>query len=495
MRPSPPRSGPRRLVRRHRCPVRSAWPRTRRPPPSTTAWCSSAGARSGCSGSPSGPAGSSRAGEQGEPVGSGRAPGLLARRLVSAGAFAPITGRGPYGRSDVTVVVPVRDRPAQLDRLLARLEGLRCLVVDDASRDAAATSEICARHGAQFVGLTHERRSGRGTEPRAGAGRDAGGGVRRLRLSCHPRIGWNHCWLISKIPSWPRSRRASCRQPRDASAVVARYEAVRSSLDRGLEAGPVRPGSVVPFVPSAVFVVRTEVVDGHELFDPQLRSGEDVDLEWRLVAAGWDVRYEPGIVVAHDGAATVRRLPRPTVLLRHFGRPTRPPARRRHGAGPGLGLVGRASGCSASCGDRGWPWPRRPRPSSCWPSGCAASSATRSRWRRRSPAAGRRGPQCLRWAAMARVWSPLLVLGFSPAARGAWPDGPAPARAERPSPRSRAASTPAATSGSTWRTMSPTGPESGRVASERARPCRCCPGDLAFTHLVFAGPPRRTRPS
>ena len=86
---------------------------------------------------------------------------------------------------------------------------------------------------------------------------------------------------------------------------MARYEAVRSSLDRGGTGGPVRPGSNVPFVPSAVLVVRTAVVEGHELFDPQLRGGEDVDLEWRLVDAGWDVRYEPGSVVAHDGAATV----------------------------------------------------------------------------------------------------------------------------------------------------------------------------------------------
>ena len=66
-----------------------------------------------------------------------------------------------------------------------------------------------------------------------------------------------------------------------------------------------RPGSNVPFVPSAVILVRTEVVDGHQLFDPELRGGEDVDLEWRLAGAGWDVRYEPESVVAHDGAATV----------------------------------------------------------------------------------------------------------------------------------------------------------------------------------------------
>ncbi len=34
-------------------------------------------------------------------------------------------------------------------------------------------------------------------------------------------------------------------------------------------------------------------------FDPDLRVGEDVDLVWRLVAAGWRVRYEPSVTVRH----------------------------------------------------------------------------------------------------------------------------------------------------------------------------------------------------
>ena len=78
---------------------------------------------------------------------------LLARRLVSAGAFVPQPGAGTFGPGDVTVVVPVRDRPAQLERLLGALGDLACIVVDDASADAAATKEIAERHGARFVGL------------------------------------------------------------------------------------------------------------------------------------------------------------------------------------------------------------------------------------------------------------------------------------------------------------------------------------------------------
>src|SRR5271156_1026505 len=51
----------------------------------------------------------------GTAVGPGRPAQLLARRLVSAGAFAPRPDGGVLGPDDVTVVVPVRDRPAQLD--------------------------------------------------------------------------------------------------------------------------------------------------------------------------------------------------------------------------------------------------------------------------------------------------------------------------------------------------------------------------------------------
>jgi mycofactocin system glycosyltransferase len=204
----------------------------------------------------------------------------------------------------VTVVVPVRDRPAQLDRLLTRLGGVQCVVVDDASRHASVTRDICARRGARFVGLT--------ANVGPGAARNAGLAVTETPVvafvdsDCLPPDGWLEPLLfhfedplVSAVA--PRIVPAAP----DGSAVVARYEAVRSSLDRGSQAGAVRFGTRVPFVPSAVFVVRTEVVDGHQLFDPRLRGGEDVDLEWRLSDAGWDVRYEPGSVVAHDGAATI----------------------------------------------------------------------------------------------------------------------------------------------------------------------------------------------
>ena len=102
--------------------------------------------------------------------------------------------------------------------------------------------------------------------------------------------------------------------------VLARYERIRSLLDQGTTPAPVRPGGRVSYVPSAAMVVRADIAEGPDLFDPSLRGGEDVDLVWRLHEAGWDVRYVPGSVVTHDGPADTLSIPRAPVFLRIDGR-------------------------------------------------------------------------------------------------------------------------------------------------------------------------------
>ena len=73
--------------------------------------------------------------------------GTLARRLTDAGLAHP---RPPAlaGPPDVTVVIPVRDRPELLDRCLTAL-GRRypVLVVDDGSLDPAAIAGVAAGTG------------------------------------------------------------------------------------------------------------------------------------------------------------------------------------------------------------------------------------------------------------------------------------------------------------------------------------------------------------
>ena len=257
----------------------------------------------------------------GHVVGPGRGAQLLARRLVSAGAFVPQATGGPFGNDDVTVVVPVRDRPAQLDRLLGALSGLACIVVDDASADAGATKEIAERHGARFVGLT--------TNVGPAGARNAGVALAHTALvafvdsDCVPADGWLEP-LLGQFDD-PLVAATAPRITRAGGS--ARYEAARSSLDRGDRAGPVRPGSRVPFVPSAALLVRADVALGPDLFDASLRGGEDVDLVWRLGEAGWDVRYVPSSTVAHDDPTTLRAF----LARRAFYGTTAAPLARRHG--------------------------------------------------------------------------------------------------------------------------------------------------------------------
>ena len=230
-------------------------------------------------------------------------------------------------------------------------------------RDRRHHAELSLRHDARFVGLTANVGSGRSTQRRAGGEQDTGGRPSSTRTACLQRAGWNGCWPTSRIPSWPPWRRASCRRRADESALVARYEAVRSSLNPGPGPASYGPGRTYPSYPAPSSWSEPSLSTGHRLFDPELRGGEDVDLEWRLVAAGWDVRYEPRAWWHTIGAATVGSLPRSSLRLRHLGRAPGPPAWRRHGT-VARRRVGRSpSGSSACCDARDRPWRRRPHPS------------------------------------------------------------------------------------------------------------------------------------
>jgi mycofactocin glycosyltransferase len=248
---------------------------------------------------------------------------MLARRLVSAGAFNPRPSEeeGAFGWADVTVVVPVRDRPVQLERLLSALGGLTCFVVDDASVDAPAIREIAERHGADFIGLSVN------VGP-AGA-RNAGLAAARSPLvafvdsDCVPTGGW--LWPLLGHFDDPLVAAVA---PRIVSTpALAHRKAAPASLDRGTREGPVRPGSRISFVPSAAIVIRADLATGTDLFDPALRGGEDVDLVWRLSEAGWDVRYVPSSTVAHEGPTTLGN----SLARRAFYGTTAGPLARRHG--------------------------------------------------------------------------------------------------------------------------------------------------------------------
>lgn len=230
--------------------------------------------------------------------------GRLATRLLAANVALPVLG-DPCPADRVTVVIPVRDRPDQLDRALAALGGsLRCVVVDDASLAPASVAEVAHEHGAEVVTLSEN------VGP-AGA-RNAG-----LRVVRTPYVAFvDSDVTVAAVTLLGLARHFADPGVAVVGPLVAgrvrssrprwfeRYDERAGSLALGDTAGSVRPGSAVGWLPSACLVARvTALGDG---FDAGLRVGEDVDLVWRMVDAGQTVRYDPSEVAHHDVRPTFR---------------------------------------------------------------------------------------------------------------------------------------------------------------------------------------------
>ncbi|TQM15682.1 mycofactocin biosynthesis glycosyltransferase MftF [Pseudonocardia kunmingensis] len=230
----------------------------------------------------------------------------LARRLLDAGIAHPVAqpASAVPAASEVTVVVPVKDRVDGLARLLSALPaGLGgTVVVDDGSADAAGIRAVAERAGATL--LRHERARG------PAAARNAGLATARTRLVAFldsdvvPQPGWLEP-LLARFAD-PAVALAAPRivalAPLDGW--LSRYEAVRSSLDQGAEPALVVPKSRVAYVPSAAMLVRRDAVGAG--FDERMHVAEDVDLVLRLHETGWRMRYEPAARVAHDHRTTLR---------------------------------------------------------------------------------------------------------------------------------------------------------------------------------------------
>jgi mycofactocin system glycosyltransferase len=222
----------------------------------------------------------------------------LARALLDATVAHPRPASGPSHR-DVTVVIPVRDNIFGLRRLLSSLRGLRVVVVDDGSAVAVRSIDLSGVHCNVDV-VRHARSKGPAAARNTGLAACTTDFVAFLDSDVVPRRGWLEALLghfsdpaVALVA--PRIVGLS-----HSDNVVARYEAVRSSLDLGRREAPVVPYGTVSYVPSAAIVCRRTALADLGGFDETLRSGEDVDLCWRFVEAGVRLRYEPVALVAHD---------------------------------------------------------------------------------------------------------------------------------------------------------------------------------------------------
>jgi mycofactocin glycosyltransferase len=237
----------------------------------------------------------------------------LGRRLVDAGMAHPVAPRVPVhphpdrqgpdatgGRRDVTVVVPVRDRVESLGRCLRSLDpGTVVVVIDDGSENPDAVARVCRAHGARLI-----RRPVNGGP---GAARNEALPSLHSELvafvdsDCEVGAGWldSLTWMFADPGLGAVAPRIRPRPTGSGSgrSVLARYSEGRSALDMGDACSEVGPGRLVSYVPTAALVARVAAVQSG--FDDHLRVGEDVDLVWRMLDAGWRVRYEPAVTVVH----------------------------------------------------------------------------------------------------------------------------------------------------------------------------------------------------
>ncbi len=229
----------------------------------------------------------------------------LTDRLVAAGAIHPAPDASPFGPADVTVVIPVHGRCPDLapyleGGLAGGLAGI--VVVDDASADPVTVPD-----GVRLI-----RRPVNGGP---GAARQTGLAVVHSPLVAFvdadvraPDESSTPEWLTPLLAHFA-DERVGLVAPRVCSdpgveGVIAAYERHRSPLDLGPHPDRIVPGGRVAYVPAAAVVARTVALRQIGGFDPAMRVGEDVDLVWRLVEAGWACRYEPAATVNHRPRST-----------------------------------------------------------------------------------------------------------------------------------------------------------------------------------------------
>ncbi len=300
----------------------------------------------------------------------GPARASLARLLTDRGLAHPRPPESPPlpgtpVAADVTVVVPVRDRTDGVRRLLEALDpALRVVVVDDGSAipvtplqlapnaldpgscAGLSRSEPVEAHTARpaLTVLRHARSRGPAAARNTGLRAVATPLVAFLDSDVVPRSGWIEAVLPQLAdpavglvaPRIVALDHEADSPRRTVAAAVGAYERARSSLDLGADEALVVPHGRVSYVPSAALVARvaalgTAAASGTSAgagFDESMPVAEDVDLVWRLHAAGWRCRYVPAAEVAHEHRTAV-----PAWLARkaYYGTGAAPLARRHPG--------------------------------------------------------------------------------------------------------------------------------------------------------------------
>ncbi|HKI98950.1 MAG TPA: mycofactocin biosynthesis glycosyltransferase MftF [bacterium] len=219
----------------------------------------------------------------------------------------------------VDVVVPAFGDPAPLRRCLEALAAqhypaghVRVTVVDDASPQALQAAVGALPEGLMLRWLRLPHNVG------PASARNAGVLTPWPEEASTPGSPTSRSWLAFvdadcvPVQDWLAGLAALLEDPLVAAAggavrgltrqgLLGRYEDACSSLYLGERPGPVAlPDGALAYLPSCNLAVRRDAFQQVGGFREGWRFGEDVDLCWRLYAAGHSLFYHPAPAVAHE---------------------------------------------------------------------------------------------------------------------------------------------------------------------------------------------------
>jgi mycofactocin system glycosyltransferase len=232
---------------------------------------------------------------------------VLTERLLDAGAIHPVPSdvdSARFALSTITAVIPAYIRTAQ------EAEKLKSLVASCSALHGVVVVDDCSPYALPDLGAARVVRLEKNSGP--AAARNAGlAAVDTEFIACIDVDVSISGIAISQLLPYFSDDKVALVAPRVKSStttsVVGEYEVAASVLDMGETEARVRAGTRVSYVPSAMWLCRTTALRSLSGFDESLRSGEDVDMVWRLNEAGWRCRYQPQAVCSHSPRSTLQK--------------------------------------------------------------------------------------------------------------------------------------------------------------------------------------------
>lgn len=211
---------------------------------------------------------------------------------------------------DFSIIVPVRNRPREIERCVQSLLALdydpakfEVLVIDNGSTDD--TAKVAEASGARVLS---EPQPNRCNARNLGAAEAQGQWLAFTDSDCEVDADWlkNFAGADEKL-SGEIGILAGAVLPGPAESPAAAYIARRGWIDQEkfLTDEPFSP----PFAATANLAIRKEVFDAVGGFDPALSvAGEDADWCWRARESGWHIRYVAEARIVHHHRATTGQM-------------------------------------------------------------------------------------------------------------------------------------------------------------------------------------------